>query len=49
MHGHAGSLIGWFQRGGFPGGNQKPVGPVEFADGAVGGYEADEVRHVDRR
>ena len=47
VHGHAGSLIGWFQRGGFLGNNQKPVGLVEFADGTVGEYEAKEVRYVD--
>lgn len=47
VHGHGGSLIGWFQRGGFPGNNQKPVGPVEFADGTVGEYEAKGVRYVD--
>lgn len=49
VHGHGGSLTGWFQRGGFLGDNQKPVGPVEFADGTVGEYEAKEVRYVDRR
>lgn len=47
VHGHVGSPIGRFQRCGFPGNNQKPVGPVEFADGTVGGYEAKEVRYVD--
>lgn len=47
VHGRAGSLIGWFQRGGFLGNNQKPVGLVEFADGTVGEYEAKEVRYVD--
>lgn len=47
VHGYDGSLIGWFQRGGFLGNNQKPVGPVEFADGTAGEYEAKEVRHVD--
>ena len=47
VHGHRGSLIGWFQRGGFLGNNQKPVGLVEFADGAVGEYEAKDVRYVD--
>lgn len=47
VHGHGGWLIGWFQRGGFLGNNQKPVGHVEFADGTVGGYEAKDVRHVD--
>lgn len=40
VHGHGGSLIGWFQRGGFLGNNQKPVG-------TVGEYEAKEVRYVD--
>lgn len=49
VHGHAGSLIGWFQRGGFLGNNQKPVGLVEFADGTVGEYEAKDVRYVDHR
>lgn len=39
VHGRYGSLIGWFQRGGFLGNNQKPVGLVEF--------EANEVRYVD--
>lgn len=39
VHGHAGSLIGWSQRGGFPGDDQKPVGPVE--------YEAKEVHYAD--
>lgn len=48
VHGHDGSLIGWFQRGGFLGNNQKPVGLVEFADGTVGEYEAKEVRYADR-
>lgn len=38
VHGHDGSLIGWFQRGSFPGNNQKPVG-----------YEAKEVRYADHR
>lgn len=47
VHGRAGSLIGWFQRGGFLGNNQKPVGLVEFADGEVGEYEAKEVRYAD--
>lgn len=47
VHGHDGSLIGWFQRGGFLCNNQKPVGLVEFADGTVGEYEAKEVRYVD--
>ena len=47
VHGHDCSLIGWFQRGGFLGNNQKPVGLVEFADGTVGEYEAKEVRYVD--
>lgn len=47
VHGHAGSLIGWFQRGGFLGNNQKPVGLVEFPDGTVGEFEANEVRYVD--
>lgn len=37
VHVYDGSLIGWFQRGGFPGNDQKPVGE----------YEAKEVRHVD--
>lgn len=39
VHGRYGSPIGWFQRGGFPGDDQKPVGPVEF--------EANGVRHAD--
>lgn len=47
VHSHRGRLIGWFQRGGFLGNNQKPVGLVEFADGTVGEYEAKEVRYVD--
>lgn len=47
VHGRAGSLIGWFQRGGFLGNNQKPVGLVEFADGTVGEYEMKEVRYAD--
>lgn len=47
VHGHAASLIGWFQRSGFLGNNQKPVGLVEFADGTVGEYEAKEVRYAD--
>lgn len=47
VHGYDGSLIGWFQRGGFLGNNQKPVGLVEFADGTIGKYEAKEVRYVD--
>lgn len=47
VHGHAGWLIGWFQRGGLLGNNWKPVGLVEFADGTVGEYEAKEVRYVD--
>lgn len=47
-HGRSGRLIGWFQRGGFLGNNQKPVGLVEFADGTVGEYEAKDVRYVDR-
>lgn len=47
VHGHGGSLIGWFQRGGFLGNNQKPVGLVEFADGTVGEYEAKDVRYAD--
>lgn len=47
VHGRACSLIGWFQRGGFLGNNQKPVGLVEFADGTVGEYEAKEVRYID--
>lgn len=33
VHGRYGDLIGWFQRGGFLGNNQKPVGLVEFPDG----------------
>lgn len=48
VHGHCGSLIGWFQRGGFLGNNQMPVALVEFADGTVGEYEAKDVRYVDR-
>lgn len=48
VHGHSGSLIGWFQRGGFLGNNQKSVGLVEFADGTVGEYEAKDVRYIDR-
>lgn len=47
VHGHIGSLIGWFQRGGFLVNDQKPVGLVEFADGTVGEYDAKEVRYVD--
>lgn len=47
VHGHRGRLIGWFQRGGFLGNNQQPVGLVEFADGTIGEYEAKEVRYVD--
>ena len=47
VHRHSGSLIGWFQRGGFLGNNQKPVALVEFADGTVGEYEAKDVRYVD--
>lgn len=47
VHGHRGRLIGWFQRGGFLGNNQKPVGLVEFVDGTIGEYEAKEVRYVD--
>ena len=47
VHGHGGSLTGRFQRGGFPGNDQKPVGLVEFADGAVGEYEAKDVRYAD--
>lgn len=39
-HGHDGSPIGRFQRGGFPGDDQEPVGPVGPADGTAGGYEA---------
>lgn len=31
VHGHGGSPIGWFRRGGFPGDDRKPVRPVEFA------------------
>lgn len=49
VHGRVGSLIGWFQRGGFLGNNQKPVGLVEFTDGTVGEYEAKEVRYADHR
>ena len=49
VHGHGGDPIGWSRRGGLLGNNQRPVGPVEFADGTVGEYEAREVRHVDRR
>lgn len=48
VHGRGGSLIGWFQRGGFLGNGQKPVGLVEFADGTVGEYEARDVRYADR-
>lgn len=47
VHGRYGDLIGWFQRGGFLGNNQKPVGLVEFPDGTVGEFEAREVRYVD--
>lgn len=47
VHGRHGDLIGWFQRGGFLGNNQKPVGLVEFPDGTVGEFEAREVRYVD--
>lgn len=47
VHGRDGWLIGWFQRGGFLGNEQKPVGLVEFADGTVGEYEAREVRYAD--
>lgn len=47
VHSRYGDLIGWFQRGGFLGNNQKPVGLVEFADGTVGEFEAREVRYVD--
>lgn len=47
VHGRYGSLIGWFQRGGFLGNNQKPVGLVEFPDGTVGEFEANEARYVD--
>lgn len=47
VHGRAGSLTGWFQRGGFLGNNRKPVGLVEFADGKVGEYEVKEVRYAD--
>lgn len=46
VHGLHGNLIGWFQRGGFLGNNQKPVGLVEFPDGTVGEFEAKEVRYV---
>lgn len=49
VHGHGGSPIGRFRRGGFPGNNRKPVGPVEFADGTVGGYGAKDARYIDRR
>lgn len=49
VRGHRGRLIGWFQRGGFLGNDRKPVGPVEFADGTVGEYEAKEVRYVGHR
>jgi hypothetical protein len=49
VHGHGGSLIGWFRRGGFLGNSQKHVGLVELADGTVGEYEAKEVRYVDYR
>lgn len=47
-YGRDGLLLGWFQRGGFLGNNQKPVGLVEFADGTVGEFEASEVRYADR-
>lgn len=47
-YGRDGWLLGWFQRGGFLGNNQKPVGLVEFADGTVGEFEAGEVRYADR-
>lgn len=45
VHGHGGRLTGRFRRGGFPGNDRKPVGPVESADGTVGGYGAEDVRH----
>lgn len=48
VHGHGDRPIGWSRRGGFPGNNRKPVGLAEFADGTVGGYEAKDVRYVDR-
>lgn len=48
VHGRDGLLLGWFQRGGFLGNNQKPVGLVEFADGTVGEFDAREVRYADR-
>lgn len=48
VYGRDGLLLGWFQRGGFLGNNQKPVGLVEFADGTVGEFEASEVRYADR-
>lgn len=35
VHGHGGSLTGWFRRGGFLGNDRKPVGPVEFAHGTA--------------
>lgn len=48
VYGRDGLLLGWFQRGGFLGNNQKPVGLVEFADGTVDEFEASEVRYADR-
>ena len=47
VYGRDGWLLGWFQRGGFLGNNQKPVGLVEFADGTVGEFEASAVRYAD--
>lgn len=49
VHGRIGSPIGRFRRGGSLGNDQEPVGPVEFADGAVGEYKAKDVRHVGHR
>lgn len=46
-YGRVGLLHGWFQRGGFLGNNQKPVGLVEFSDGTVDEFEASEVRYAD--
>lgn len=37
VHGHGGWPVGWFQRGGFPGNDRKPVGE----------YGAKDVRYVD--
>lgn len=48
VHGRRGRLIGWFRRGGPLGGDRKPVGLVEFADGTVGECEAKDVRRADR-